>query len=207
MNDLEHKLQVNCVRYFRYQFPDKLIFAVPNGAQRNIVTARKLKDEGVLAGIPDLVIASANDNWHGLYIELKNGKAGRVSDHQYDAMQKLTEEGYRCAVVRTFEEFVAVVQDYFGEEEIQERIANNRERAIARIEQAALEAKRSYKAQVQYEAALRGNTAPIVNDKMSYLRPEKPHKREPKCNTEFDLPKKQVVQKSATTNNKPCDCL
>ena len=54
MKDIEHRLQVACVRWFRLQHPNVLIFAIPNGGQRNVVTAKRLKDEGVVAGVADL---------------------------------------------------------------------------------------------------------------------------------------------------------
>lgn len=204
MNDKEHRLQVSCVRYFRYQFPDKMIFAVPNGAQRNIITAKKLKDEGVLAGVPDLVIPAPSGDWHGLFIEMKNGKQGRVSEFQQTAMHKLTEEGYRCAVVRSFEEFVAVVSDYFGEQEIQERIALNRERATANIDKAIQQARQSYKAQIAFEAAINGANMPICNDKLNYPKHTSKPKQAKKCDA--DIEPKHKPRRTITEQPKPCGC-
>ena len=80
MRDLEHKLQCLCVEWFRYWYPKGTIFAIPNGGARNVVTAAKLKAEGVLAGVPDLCVPMARCGFHGLYIELKNGKKGVVRD-------------------------------------------------------------------------------------------------------------------------------
>lgn len=208
MNDSEHRIQVNCVRYFRYQFPDKIIFAIPNGSVRNIITARRLKDEGVLAGVPDLYIAEPNGDWAGLFIEMKNGKAGRVSENQQEVMTKLTSVGYKCAVVRSFEEFVAVVKDYFGESELHERIEANRDRAMQRIAQATIEAKRSYEAQTAYEQAICGTNLPINNDKLNYIRDSnKTLKNKPKCDTQFILKTThKPTRKTIVRQEKPCDC-
>ena len=112
MKQPEHILQVNCVNYFRLRHPKGLIYAIPNGGQRNVIVASKLKAEGVLSGVPDLHIATAKKGFHGLYIELKNGKAGKVSDNQQTIMDKLQSEGYRCEVCRSFDEFRNVVNDY-----------------------------------------------------------------------------------------------
>ena len=58
MRDEEHRLQSACVRWFRYQFPALAhsLFAVPNGGRRDAATGARLKDEGVLAGVSDLVL-------------------------------------------------------------------------------------------------------------------------------------------------------
>lgn len=112
MRDLEHKIQVACVNWFRYVYPKSIIYAIPNGGQRNAVTASKLKAEGVLAGVPDLFVAEARNNFHGLYLEMKNGKAGRVSDHQRDMMEQLQNKGYKCVVCRSFDDFEKEVKEY-----------------------------------------------------------------------------------------------
>ena len=112
MRDLEHKLQCLCVEWFRYWYPKGTIFAIPNGGARNVVTAARLKAEGVLAGVPDLCVPMARGGFHGLYIELKNGKKGVVSERQRTIMDKLRDEGYKCVVCRSFDEFAQEINDY-----------------------------------------------------------------------------------------------
>ena len=112
MKKTEHDIQVNCVNYFRLRYPKGLIFAIPNGGQRNVIVASKLKAEGVLSGVPDLCVPIAKKGFNGLYIELKNGKAGKVSENQKTIMDKLQSEGYRCEVCRSFDEFRNVVDNY-----------------------------------------------------------------------------------------------
>ena len=112
MKQPEHILQVNCVNYFRLRYPKGLIYAIPNGGQRNVIVAAKLKAEGVLSGVPDLHIPMAKKGYNGLYIELKNGKVGKVSDNQHTIMYKLQSEGYRCEVCRSFDEFRTIIDNY-----------------------------------------------------------------------------------------------
>ena len=52
----EHDLQVSCVNWFRYKYPQysKLLFAIPNGGYRTKTTAKYMRAEGQLAGLPDL---------------------------------------------------------------------------------------------------------------------------------------------------------
>lgn len=111
----EHTLQVACVRWFRLAYPRGIIYAVPNGSWCGAVQGRKLKDEGLTAGIPDLVIPMARRGRHALYIEMKNGRAGRVSKHQNEMMQRLIKEGNMCAVCRSIEEFATIIREYFGD--------------------------------------------------------------------------------------------
>lgn len=110
----ESSLQIACVRWFRtqYPWPHYLIASAPNGGFRNPLEAEILKAEGVWSGMPDLYIPMARKGYHALYIEMKAGKAGRVSQNQKETMGFLTREGAKCVVCRDFESFVKEVNDY-----------------------------------------------------------------------------------------------
>lgn len=112
----EHNLQVACVRWFGMQFPQlaPLLFAIPNGGYRDVRVAAKLRAEGVRAGVPDMMLAVPKGQFCGLFVEMKNGKAGRLSDHQRDMIARLQTQGYRVEVCRTFEEFVSATSEYLG---------------------------------------------------------------------------------------------
>ncbi|MCQ2349106.1 MAG: VRR-NUC domain-containing protein [Paludibacteraceae bacterium] len=112
----EHTLQSVCVFWFKVNYPKYTIHSIPNGGKRDIVTAVKLRNEGALSGVPDLFIAAMKGGHGGFYIEMKNGKKGRVEPNQRTLMQKLSEEGYRCEVCRSYEEFKRMVNDYFGKD-------------------------------------------------------------------------------------------
>ena len=88
---------------------ERVLFAVPNGGARHIATAARLKAEGVRAGVPDLFLALPNGRDHGLWIELKAGKAGRVSDAQTMMQAVLFGSGYTTTVCRSLDEAMAVV--------------------------------------------------------------------------------------------------
>ncbi len=78
--------------------PDVLVYAVPNGGGRTGWDATRLKAEGVLAGVPDLVFAEPRGVYHGLYVEMKRVTGGSVSDKQDDVMRKLRARGYKVMV-------------------------------------------------------------------------------------------------------------
>ena len=84
----ESTLQASCVRWFRYQYPHLVIYAVPNGGSRNVREAQRLKAEGVLAGVADLVVMLPQGK--SLYIEMKV-RGNRQTDNQKE-FQKVIED-------------------------------------------------------------------------------------------------------------------
>jgi hypothetical protein len=112
MRNEEHNIQVACVRWFRLQYRNRLIFAIPNGGARSIVTGAMLKAEGATKGVPDLLIPEPHGERHGLFVEMKTAK-GAVKAEQKEMMRMLEERCYRCAVCRSFDDFRFVVADYF----------------------------------------------------------------------------------------------
>lgn len=95
--DLEHPEQVKFVDWFRLQFPGVLIYAIPNGGNRNVITARKLKAEGVLAGMPDLHIP----DWD-LWIEMKAKNQGSLSVAQKERHAELRAIGHTVITCHGF---------------------------------------------------------------------------------------------------------
>lgn len=74
------------------------VFHIPNGGYRNKAEAAHLKAQGVRPGVPDLCVPVARYGYHGLYIEMKAKKNGRVSAYQQRWLALLCENGY-CAYV------------------------------------------------------------------------------------------------------------
>ena len=89
-----------------------VMYAIPNGGHRDIRVAVKLKEEGVKAGVPDICLPVARNGNHGLYIELKRRKYGRVSADQLKWLEALMREGYACAVCCGWEMARDVIEEY-----------------------------------------------------------------------------------------------
>lgn len=104
----ESQLQQMCVRYFRYKYPQYLIYAVPNGGLRNSLEAKRLKEEGVLAGVADLVVMLPQGK--SLYIEMKV-KGNRQTDNQKAFQQKAEALGYKYYVCYSFDQFKAIIEE------------------------------------------------------------------------------------------------
>ena len=82
----------------------RLLHHIPNGGGRNPIEAKHLKEQGVKPGIPDLFLPCARGGFHGLYIEMKRRKGGRVSVDQQRMILALRAQGYRVEVCRGWEE-------------------------------------------------------------------------------------------------------
>lgn len=126
LKDKEHQLQCACVRWFNYEHQDLrgLLFAIPNGGKRDERTAAKLKAEGVVAGVADLMLAVPKNKgeytqYHGLFIEMKtDDKSSKQRPSQKEFEGKVTMMRYRYVVIRTFEEFTNEINSYLhGKEE------------------------------------------------------------------------------------------
>ncbi|MGV4404947.1 VRR-NUC domain-containing protein [Ornithobacterium rhinotracheale] len=113
MKKLESNLQSTCVRWFRYAYPRLRLslFAVPNGGSRNVREASRLKKEGVVAGVADLILLTPNDEFGALCIEMKVGK-NKQTENQILFQKEAERNGNKYIVVRSFDEFQDVINDY-----------------------------------------------------------------------------------------------
>lgn len=116
-SDEEHRIQSACVRWFRLQYPKMKhnLFSVPNGGKRDAVTGAKLKEEGALAGVTDLILLKSNRFYGALLIEMKTPK-GSQSDSQKEWESKITQDGYKYVIIRSLDEFRKVVKQYLSDE-------------------------------------------------------------------------------------------
>lgn len=116
MRQREHDLQAACVRYFRYRHPrlSLCLVAVPNGGRRDAVTGARLKDEGVVAGVADLLLLVPGRLHHGLCIEMKTPE-GRQSAAQSRWQRAVEQMGYRYAICRSLGQFIELVEGYLSD--------------------------------------------------------------------------------------------
>lgn len=92
------------------------LFAIPNGGSRHKIEAKRLKLEGVRAGVPDLMLAVPRDGKSGLFIEMKRAKKSlsKVSDAQKDWHKRLTFAGYAVAVCYGADEAIKTIKAYLN---------------------------------------------------------------------------------------------
>ena len=109
----EHDHQRIVISTIRRDYPDLLIFAVPNIGTASPQRGARMKAEGVLAGIPDLMIARAAQGFHGLFVEMKT-LTGSASKEQKSVIAKLQAEGYRCEVCKGYAAALEAIRGYLS---------------------------------------------------------------------------------------------
>jgi hypothetical protein len=104
MKDIEHRSQVQLCKWL--DAANIRYYAIPNGGARTAKTGKRLKDEGVKAGMPDLHLFGLR-----LYIEMKS-PTGRLSPAQVARHKELREAGYRVEVCHSAEEAIKLVEGF-----------------------------------------------------------------------------------------------
>jgi hypothetical protein len=109
----EQQWLIEWAHNYRVKYPAlSLLYHVPNGGSRHKAEARALRRGGVKAGVPDLCLPVPRGYWHGLYIELKRTKGGRVSDAQREWLDALALQGYRVEVCEGWRAAADVITGY-----------------------------------------------------------------------------------------------
>lgn len=89
------------------------LIAIPNGGQRHVAVAARLKAQGVKKGVSDMLLAFPLHEAHGLWIELK------VDDNKPTAEQlawidRMVDAGYVAIVVWGWVSAVRAIDSYLG---------------------------------------------------------------------------------------------
>lgn len=112
----EHRIQASCIRWFRHQYPKlkNILFAVPNAARRSARNGAYMKEEGMLAGVADLILLKSNRFYGVLCIEMK-----KPDEYQRPAQKEWQKEceaaGNKYVVCRSLDEFMRVVTNYLND--------------------------------------------------------------------------------------------
>ena len=114
MRDLEHNEQKALVKWARLMPPPVCwLFAIPNGGGRSKAEAGRMRAEGVLRGVPDLLLPVARGGYHALYIEMKS-PTGRLSAPQREMIAILRGQGFAVEVCRSWVEGKDVIERYMA---------------------------------------------------------------------------------------------
>lgn len=88
----------------------------PNEGIRKPQYVVKLKRMGMSVGFPDFFIYEPRGGYHGLAIELKRRKCGRVTEEQKKCLKELSERGYYATVCYGFDDAKAVIDRYLKQQ-------------------------------------------------------------------------------------------
>lgn len=113
----EHEEQRNLFEWWREyskacKIDERLLFAIPVGGNRTIQTRIYLRSEGVRKGTPDLFFAYPSNGLHGLFIEMKRAKGGKLEAEQADFLNELRAAGFGAVVCRGCAEAVDAIVEY-----------------------------------------------------------------------------------------------
>ena len=77
--------------------------------------AKRMKATGYKRGFPDVFIYEPRGAFHGLAIELKKEKGGRVSESQKEWGEALKTRGFHATVAKGYDMAVEVLERYLTE--------------------------------------------------------------------------------------------
>lgn len=108
-----HQAALFCWCALNPQYPElRWLFAIPNGAKRDKITANRLKATGVKRGVLDTFLPVRRGQFSGLWIELKKielkpkraTSKGGVSDEQDEWKTHLLSQGFGVYVAYGWED-------------------------------------------------------------------------------------------------------
>lgn len=114
LSELQHQIRVvswwdaNC---HLYKLPHYALFAIPNGGGRASYEGRHLQMSGLRPGIEDLLLPVANDEWFGLFIEMKKPN-GHHDEAQIEIAKFHQSQNYQSVVAWNYEEGIGAIQSY-----------------------------------------------------------------------------------------------
>ena len=93
----------------------ELLHHIPNGGRRSKAEAGRFKAQGVKAGVPDLSLPVPRGRYHGLYVEMKRKRGGRISPEQEWWIERLQKQGYFVDVCFGADEAIRRIEWYLTE--------------------------------------------------------------------------------------------
>jgi len=111
----EQKLQLECSKWlkkFLYESGEpQLYYHVPNERKATMAQMARLKAQGVLSGVSDVVLPLRSGEFSGIYCELKKA-GGSPSKEQKQFLNSVAKEGYLAIVVNDLATFKEVFTYY-----------------------------------------------------------------------------------------------
>jgi hypothetical protein len=119
----EHPVQAAIVKYHDtcVSIADAELFAIPNGEERNPTVAERLKAEGVRSGVTDMALLLPRGVvvWIETKVDQLRNALGKVvqertylEPNQRDFRDRLLAKGHHHRVVRSIEDYVAVLAEF-----------------------------------------------------------------------------------------------
>ena len=129
----EQKAVFSWAEWMSNRIPElQLLFHIPNGGLRSKTEAKRMKSAGVKPGVPDLFLPVARAGYHGLFIELKRKKGGRLSEEQKQWIADLEGQGYMAVSAYGCEEACDIIEWYFRLDKSMEKFTDYLEKRMGK---------------------------------------------------------------------------
>jgi hypothetical protein len=99
------------VKLFFPIIPDKLLFSVPNGGNRDKREAARLKRQGVKSGVSDVILLIPKNGFASLCIEFKTEK-GKQSYEQKEFQRQSEMYGSKYVIARNVGSAIETIKEY-----------------------------------------------------------------------------------------------
>ena len=98
------------------QYPEfkRLLFAIPNGGERNKIVAAKMKATGTKADVSDIFLSVSRGGYHGLYVELKK-IGGKPRPGQLEFIAEARAAGFAACVIEGWEAARNAITSYMAQ--------------------------------------------------------------------------------------------
>lgn len=93
-----------------YKLP---FFHIANERRCSFIYGKLLKKMGVVKGFSDIFMPRGNNNFKGLFIELKAGK-NKPTPSQIDFINKIILEGYAGHIAYGADEAISIIKSFYG---------------------------------------------------------------------------------------------
>lgn len=117
----EHQEQAALVSYIQTRYPDVLFWSTPNGAElagrttgQRVARMNKLKAEGLLPGVSDLILFEPRGGYSALFLEMKRDPTCKPTENQVWFLHQVEQRGGYGCVAHGYDEAVLLVDEYLS---------------------------------------------------------------------------------------------
>ena len=118
--NIENLHQEALVEWFYRQYPNELLFCIPNQLIRSCEQAIIMSRRGLISGMPDVCVACPRKEYGGLFIELKqpelsNARCRGLTEAQIKVISHLNSRGYLASVAYGVDEAIEMIKEYLDD--------------------------------------------------------------------------------------------